>query len=163
MPVHRRELGAYGHPLPPIRVRLAGVRRPKVPGVLARARMAQPPEPPGLPRPPTPTPPIPRGRRRAPLYETGDPREILALVQNYARGRRTIVLSYAKATENDRLITREIEPYSIRLRVTRRRGRARYLYGFCLQHQGIHSFLVQNIRSVRGTNRSYMPRWRVEF
>jgi len=155
---HRRELAVYGLPLPTATGGL-GVRTAKIPQILSRLRLAQPQPP------PEGGPPLPRIRRRqrnVPIYQTGVPREIMGLIQHYARGRRTVTLRYTKITTGE-TVDREVEPYSIRIKNTRVRGRARYFYAFCLMHQTISMFLIDNIQNIKGTNRRYVPRWRIEF
>lgn len=147
---------------------MVGMRTAKIPPLLAR--LPQPtriaPRPPLVARrPPTPPeiPRIPPRRRQVPVRETHDPRDILSMVAAYAKGRRTVVLEYRKATDNQKLVIREGEPYSIRYKNTKDHGRRRYLYMLCLPHNEIHSFIVDNIVSVKGTSRRFVPRWRVEF
>ena len=176
MPAHRSQLVGYGLPLPPAGAATAGGRTSKVAAVLARYRPPAGPRPVGLPPPPRPpagyprpvsrraAPPLVKIRqKKAPAAETSDPRQILDLIGSYARGRRTVVISYRKETANGQVVTRECEPYSIRYKMTQHRGRRRYAMLFCLPHSGIHSFIVDNILSVKGTNRRFVPRWRVEF
>ena len=149
----------HGHPLPPSRRRL-GSRQNKIPGVIARRNQEQRlgnitdlDETQDAPR-------IRRNQRRN--YRTRHQRNILSLIQQYARARRTVVITYLKVTTGE-VVTREIEPYSIRFKMTRN-GRRRYLYGSCGTHGGqIHSFIIENIQQVRGTSNRFAPRWEVEF
>lgn len=88
----------------------------------------------------------------------------MALVGAYARQRRVVMLRYKKATTGE-TVTRYVEPYSVRFKLTKARGRARYFYGWCVSGPtlGIHSFLVSNILAVQGTDQTFSPRYRVEF
>lgn len=76
-----------------------------------------------------------------------------------------ILIQYRKATAGGALVNRAVEPYSLRYRVSKARGRARYFYAYNVQgsEPGIHAYLVENIVSVTITDQTYRPRWRVEF
>jgi predicted DNA-binding transcriptional regulator YafY len=84
------------------------------------------------------------------------------VIQAHAQARRTVILKYRKQ-EDGSLIVREIEPYSIRLKNTRKYGRRRYLYGYDLFRGEIRAFILGNMQSVRGSNNTFSPRWEVEF
>lgn len=124
-----------------------GVRQPKIPVVKVRLLQAGGPR-----RPPQPT----AGPKRVEEFITSDRNQILPTIAAYARGRRTVVLTYRKKTDYDRIRVLEVEPYALRYQNSS-------LYAFCLVHQSIHRFLVSRIVSVRGTNRRFVPRWSVEF
>jgi hypothetical protein len=96
---------------------------------------------------------------------TNDPREIMALIGEFAREKKVIIIQYRKATSNNMLVTRSLEPYALRIKDTKSRGRARFFYAYDVDGPsiGIHSFLVTNIVSVQGTDKTYRPRWPVEF
>lgn len=156
---HRTILQQYGLPLPP-----STARRSRRTGSLVGAEMRrrsttaqrfrrttqgkQPPLPPQ------------RSQQRMPRM-TNKPREFLSEISQSARELKTVTLVYDKITTGERVI-REIEPYSIRYKNTKA-GRRRYLYGWCLTHGEIHSFLVERISSLRTNSRSFQPRWIVEF
>lgn len=162
----RRELEEYGLPLPQVvgfRPPRRGRRQSRVQRTMSMFRTLQAQQAAQQIPQFQPGTRIPRGRRKAPITQTGDPRNIMVLIQEYAKARRTVILTYKKATENGKIVKREVEPYSIRVKTTKRRGRRRYFYSYCYSHMGIHSFLVDNIVSVQGTNRRFIPRWKVEF
>jgi hypothetical protein len=188
---HQNILRGYGLPVPGTS-RVMASRPLKVPALRRRMGAPQGEQPAGIqpiqptpgrpgapaPQPNTPQPNTPqpttappeaepnykvsRSPKSVKVHETNDPRRIMALIQGYAGGRRTVILNYTRATDG-RQVVREVEPYSIRVRTSRTRGTQRYFYGFCLYHQEIHSFLISNITSVRGSPRKYVPRWRVEL
>lgn len=168
MPAHGQQLSGYGIPLPSGKGSLPTNRQGRVLIALQQTRRAMPGPRQQPPLPPTPqdqTQKIPTIKRTAPRVqelETANPRQILDLIGAYAKGRRTVTITYRKATTGE-TVTREVEPYSLRYKTSTKRGRVRFFYGFCLPHGGIHSFLVDNIISVKGTSRRFMPRWLVEF
>lgn len=163
---HRIELSVYGIPLPNAQGRL-GARRPKIPGLIAGARgQNQPVRQTRMPQIPSrrqvkSAPKVPRDIERDEI-ETRRPRDILSQIALSAQGHKRIVITYTKASTGER-VNREIEPYSIRLRPSKARGRARYLYGFHNEHGRIESYLVSNISNVEETDISFSPRWTVEF
>jgi hypothetical protein len=178
---HRIQLQGYGLPLPPLGVIPGSPRVARVPGLLARVAgrlVAQ--RPPGAPPPgPPPTPQgvarptwfrLPRWLQRRPVEPapvgprvTYDPRSILSVIVLSSRNRQMVRIVYRAATKRDLVITRDVEFYSIRYRDTKHGGRRRYLYGFCDQHQKIHSFIVERIMSAEPLPRRFTPRWVVEF
>lgn len=106
-------------------------------------------------------------RKKSPIIQTSNNRKVLAVAQAYAQARKTVVITYKKRTSSDSgpagtIIVRELEPYSIRFRRTQRGGRAKFLFGYCYTHRGIHMFYVNRILHIQGTNRRYVPRWSVE-
>lgn len=112
-----------------------------------------------------PLPPKPRQKRW-----TSDAREIMALISIYGHKRLCVILRYQKvpdsgAPEAGQVVTRMVEPYSVRVKIGRKRGQARYFYGYDVEGPtiGIHSFLISNIQTVIGTDRRYQARWEVEF
>ena len=98
----------------------------------------------GLPLPENPV--YSEGRRlpTAAVHITTDPRMMMSIIQTYAKKRQTEELVYLKETDGT-TVTREIEPYSVRFKITRK-GPRKYLYGFCITHNEIHCFLIRNIR-----------------
>lgn len=152
MPAHRRELELYGLPLPPSTtgVRI-GARQSPVQAALARFRQAYAPQR------------LPLNRKTVPEQTATDTRGIMALISDYAQGRRLVQLTYSKATENGKVVVRLVEPYSVRYRDTRHNGRRRYVYCWCSQHQGIHAFIIDNIISAKGTSGRFIPRWKIEI
>ncbi len=107
------------------------------------------------------TAPVPGGKAW-----TNDPREIMGLISEYAKRKMVVIIRYRKQAENGRVISRAVEPYSIRIRRRRRDGQiVRYFYGYDVNGPtvAIHSFIIGNLVSVQGTNQIYRPRWMVEF
>lgn len=171
-------LGPYGLPTPPTQRRVPASRMSAVQRLMARVAAARAARPRRRQRP-RPNiripPPAPPPQRRQPgakptvktltKQEAGDPRRMLAMIAEYARARKVVVLRYRKVTENGKQVTRGVEPYSLRYRITKKRGRARYFYAYCVWGPtvGIHSFLLDNIDAVIGTDKVYTPKWRVEF
>jgi predicted DNA-binding transcriptional regulator YafY len=96
---------------------------------------------------------------------SADPRDVLATIAEAAKDHKIVMLQYRKATAGGALVNRAVEPYSLRYRSSKTRGRARYLYAYNVagSEEGIHAFLVSNIVSVTITDQTYQPRWRVEF
>jgi len=166
MPAHRQFLEGYGLPLPARGVGRVASRARKIPQILSKARAVRQSAPRRAPQPQPAPQQLPEnlGRRRknTPLYHTSDPRQVMGLIQMYARGRKTVKITYLKVTDGTTVV-REVEPYSIRLRPSRSGGMARYFYAYCLPHGSIHMFLIQNIQRVEGTSRNYVPRWVVEL
>lgn len=156
--VSRRVLERYGLPLSSQSRGRLGARPKRVPRVLAAYRQALARRRYAEPIQET----VPQQRQLFQGREVRNPREMLMVIQAHARARRTVIIRYRKQ-ENSQLIIREIEPYSIRLRNTRQFGRSRYLYGFDLFRGEIRSFIVDNLRGVRGTNNEFTPRWEIEF
>lgn len=74
------------------------------------------------------------------------------------RRRETVLMTYDGKE-------REIEPYSFRYRIRQSDGMGvEYFYGFDrTRGNTIKSFIVDKIASVRGTGRTFMPRYVVEF
>jgi hypothetical protein len=150
-----------------------------------------PPMPPGQTQ--TSMPPMPPARRFIPPYardlDTGipeappeyraapvskemkafetDSRRIVDFLAEAARRRRVAIVRYRKVTGDRAIVTRAIEPYSIRYRMPKSRGyrRTRYLFGYCVNGPtiGIHSFLADNFESATATTQRFSPRWTVEF
>jgi predicted DNA-binding transcriptional regulator YafY len=91
-------------------------------------------------------------------------RDVLGLITFFAQQHRVIRLIYRKLKDGS-TIQRDVEPYSLRYLRTKQGGRARYFYAYDLSPptQGIHSFRMSNILAVEGTNRTFVPRWVVEF
>lgn len=168
-----------GLPMPPDGRRLPYNRVSPVRGLLARSRnmmAAKPKRLPSFAPMPAPMPqrqkpqPIPGQVYKPPAQAktwTANPREIMALIARFARERKVIIIRYKKATAGDQLVTRSVSPYALRYKNTKTRGRARFFYaedsGEGNLTSGIHSFLVNNIVSVQGTDTSYRPKWVVEF
>ena len=102
--------------------------------------------------------------RSQPAYTT-DPRKILSVISTAAKQNLIIIIRYVKKTADNQVITRAVEPYSLRLRQTKSGAKVRYFYGFCANGPtlGIHSFILNNIKSVQITNQRYTPRWVVEL
>lgn len=72
------------------------------------------------------------------------------------RARKTIVIQYRKS--NGQIIEREVEPYSLKQSST-----SILLFGFDLQKQERRSFKVTSIIRFQQTERSFQPRFPVEF
>jgi hypothetical protein len=161
-----------GLPQPPDRRQLPPSRISPVRTLLARYRAAaaQRTNLPKLPTSPLPSqrkPPVPGQKYRPPKEDktwTSSPRDILTLISRYAQQRQVLIIRYRKKATGE-VVTRSIEPYSLRYKVTRRGERNRYLYAYCIDGPtvGIHSFLLGNILSVQATDTTYRPRWKVEF
>ncbi len=168
---HRTILAGYGLPLSEAPATLP-YRQPKVPrfaAAMAARRQAATrgttvPSGRGvLPLPPAAAPRKPPTRiRPSPLQTSDNPRDIMEVIAQYARARRLVTITYRKKTDQNKIITRTCEPYSIRVKITKS-GSNRYFYGYCLPHNEIHSFIIANIVSVVGTNRRFVPRWQVEL
>jgi hypothetical protein len=163
-----------GLPTPPDGRQLPNTRISPVRSLLARMRnAARPIQKPNL----APIPPMIQQKKPQPIpgqiYKppsegkvwTRNPREILALIARFARERKVIIITYKKATAGNQLVTRSVEPYSLRYKNTKTRGRSRFFYGYDVDGPtiGIHSFLLPNIVSVQGTDTIYTPRWVIEF
>ncbi|MDO9580264.1 MAG: PIN domain-containing protein, partial [Bacteroidales bacterium] len=70
---------------------------------------------------------------------------------------KTILIDYTeKDGSNEGL--REVEPYSFRIKKS-----IEFFYGFDIKKNGIRSFLLESINSVKITDNNYTPRWDVEF
>ena len=164
-----------GLPMPPDGRQLAATRVSPVRSLMARVRNAG-----GRNRPLPKLAPMPQMQQQAKpqpipgqVYRppqqgkvwTVDPREIMALIARFARERKVIIIRYQKATDGNRLVTRSVEPYALRYKNTKKRGRVRFFYAYDVDGPttGIHSFLIPNIVSVQGTDTNYSPRWQVEF
>lgn len=156
----------YHLTLPPNRRQLAPTRISKVRALLARVRSAarpavQAPVGPGRRQPVA-------GRLFTPIHpDVREPRTVrdtLSLITVYAQRRKLIQLTYRRI-QDGAIVQRLVEPYSLRFKRTRRGGRARYFFAFDTSPPttGIHSFRMSNILAVLGTNRSFRPRWKVEF
>jgi predicted DNA-binding transcriptional regulator YafY len=92
-------------------------------------------------------------------------RDILGIITFFARKRQVINLIYRRMRDGA-IIQRSVEPYSLRYLRTKFGGRARYFYGYDLTPPtiGIHSFRLNNILAVSGTEGyTFVPRWVVEF
>jgi predicted DNA-binding transcriptional regulator YafY len=134
-------------PIPAVRTRAPGMITP-TPGVPAQV-------------PVTPSPRVPTRVRPSPVLESRDPRDLMGVIAQYGRARKLVQIEYRKQ-KGEQVVTRTCEPYSVRVKVTAT-GPKRYFYGFCLNHGSIHSYLIDRILEVKGTNRRFVPRWRVEF
>ena len=167
----------YGLPLPPNQKQLGATRNSPVRALLARYRgMAQ--RQPGsvagqrpLPKPQVRQPvrpPVVGGKLFTPLTpevkRTRTVRDVLGLITLFARQHKVIRLIYRRMKDGV-MIQRDVEPYSLRYLRTKFGGRARYFYGYDLSPptKGIHSFRMANILAVEGTDRTYVPRWIIEF
>jgi len=80
----------------------------------------------------------------------------LELITREGRAHRTVVIRGYELDGSSE--TREIEPYSLRLK---RRGWL--LYFWCLKHHGLRCLYVQNIVGAQPTGRSFTPRRPVEL
>ena len=165
---HRFELQTYGIPLSKLTGSL-GFRKPKIPSIVARARgktlnlresrfkagvrIQGGKNKVGMG--------IPREIKRDTIKASG-PRDILTQIALSARKRKKVVLLYRKLSTGT-TIKREVEPYSIRLKSTKVRGRARYFYGYHNEQGKIESYLVANILGVEEVDTTFTPRWKVEF
>lgn len=152
MPNYRSQLAAYGLPLPKESTPILASRPSKM---SLRPRVAKPA--------PKPTRKTPTRLRPSPVVESANARDAMTVIAEYAKARKMIELTYRKVGDQNQVIKRICEPYSIRVKMSRHGGKRRYFYAFCANHQGIHSFIIDNIISVKGTNRRFVPRWRVEF
>jgi predicted DNA-binding transcriptional regulator YafY len=70
---------------------------------------------------------------------------------------KTILLDYTEKDGSNEG-PREIEPYSFRTK-----GGQEYFFGFDTHKGGIRSFLITSINSIEITEKTYEPRWPVEF
>jgi predicted DNA-binding transcriptional regulator YafY len=158
MPRHDAVLQSYGHPVPPrgVKFPITGARISRVTRAWADIRTAARPQHlrPKLTQPQRPV------LEKVP--QVIGARDALGVIMQAARQRRTVALTYLKRTTGQTVV-REIEPYSLRYKSTRRAGRHRYLYGFCEFHRSIHSFRVDNIVNARSTDHTFIPRWAIEF
>lgn len=97
---------------------------------------------------------------------TNDPREVMGLIGQYAKRHLVVIIRYRKQAENGRIISRAVEPYSIRIRRRKRDGQiVRYFYGYDVNGPtvAIHSFIISNLVSVQGTDKLFQPRWTIEL
>jgi hypothetical protein len=175
----------YGLALPPNQRQLGAVRNSPVRSLLARYRGLSQRQP-GLMagRRPSAKPQV-RQPARPPviggkLFKPGAPvkpyqvtrtrtvRDALGIITDFARQNKMVRLSYRRMRDGA-VVTRDVEPYSLRYRKSRAGGRARYFYAFDTGPGnsngtiGIHAFRMSNILSVEGTNRIFVPKWIVEF
>gem|GEM_PF-1642605 len=82
--------------------------------------------------------------------------EIIRTIKEAGRQRKVL---WIRAMESDSLIEpRECEPYSFRPKGTEER-----FFFHCYLHNGTRNFLVDNILEVRITDKTYVPRYEVEF
>jgi hypothetical protein len=169
--------GKYGLPLPPNQRQLGLTRNSPVRALLARYRgmgQRQPSllagrMPPAKPQVRQPVrPPVVGGKLFSPIkpevQRTRLVRDVLGLITIFAQQHKIIRLIYRRLRDGA-IIQRDVEPYSLRYLRTKFGGRARYFYAYDLSPptKGIHSFRMSNILAVEGTNRTYVPRWIVEF
>ena len=166
----------YGLPLPRDQRQLGPTRNSPVRALLARYRgmgQRQPALmegriPPAKPQVRPARPPVIGGKLFSPIKpevrRTRLGRDALALITFFAQQHRVIRLIYRRLRDGA-MIQRDVEPYSLRYLKTKRGGRARYFYAYDLSPPtlGIHSFRMSNILAVEGTNRTFVPRWVVEF
>ena len=149
-----KPLNGYSLPLPPSKRQLPSNRQSPVRAVLARWRNASR----KIQQPSSKRPLV-----RPQIYT--DMRGILDILGKAARENKLVRITYRKATANQMLVSRLIEPYSLRYKMTAVRGRARYLYAHCSAGPtvGTHTFLVENIVSAEKTEETYTPKWRIEL
>ena len=167
----------YGLPLPRDQRQLGPTRISPVRALLARYRgmgQRQPAlmagrTPPAKPQVRQPArPPVVGGKLFTPIkpevQRTRIVRDVLGLITIFARQHKVIRLIYRRLRDGA-MIQRDVEPYSLRYLRTRRGGRARYFYAYDLSPPtvGIHSFRMSNILAVEGTDKTFTPRWVVEF
>ena len=82
--------------------------------------------------------------------------EIVDVIAKAGRERK---LLWIRAQETDGTVEpREVEPYSFRPKGTTDR-----FFFYCLLHQGVRNFRIENIMEVRVTERAFVPRYPVEF
>ena len=82
--------------------------------------------------------------------------EIVGTIQAAGRQRRVL---WIRAVERDGSIEpRECEPYSFRPKGTHEK-----FFFHCYLHNGTRNFAVDKILEVRITDRSFIPRYEVEF
>lgn len=176
-------IAQYGLPIPPPQQIFPGRRVSRLQGMLRRIlakprprtrfvipnapRSFSPIKPTIAPVGPSSTPKQYRPtvpNKQLPAYTT-DARQVMVLIAAYAKRNLICIVRYRKKTENNVVVTRAIEPYSVRLRTLKNGSKVRYLYGYCVNGPtvGIHSFIIPNILSIQGTNQRYTPRWVVEF
>lgn len=168
---------SYNLPLPRDQRQLGATRNSPVRALLARYRgmgQRQPAAmagrtPPAKPQVRQPVrPPVVGGKLFSPIRPevqlTRRVRDVLGLITIFAQQHKIIRLIYRRMKDGV-IIQRDVEPYSLRYLRTKRGGRARYFYGYDLSPPtiGIHSFRMSNIMAVEGTNRTFVPRWIVEF
>jgi hypothetical protein len=155
------DLYGYGLPLPG-RTGSLGNRAPKIPGIIAASRGNRPrPQRVDFQNIVTPKQAfIPRDVNRQNI-RVSSPRDILSIIAENAKSQKRVIIRYQKVSTGE-VVDREIEPYSLRLKMTKN-GRVRYLYGFHVDHGKIESYRVDNIESVAPTTATFLPRWVIEF
>lgn len=83
------------------------------------------------------------------------PDAILTALRTYGKARQTVRLRYRRKRDG-KVREYEIEPYSLRDRGTA-------LYGYDVRDRRIKRFLRGRILTVRPTDRTFQPRWKVEL
>jgi predicted DNA-binding transcriptional regulator YafY len=82
--------------------------------------------------------------------------EIIDTIEQAGRERKIL---WIKAREADGTVEpREVEPYSFRPKGTKER----FLF-YCLLHKGTRNFKIENIIEVHITDKTFVPRYDVEF
>ena len=82
--------------------------------------------------------------------------QIIETIAKAGRDRKVLLV---EAKEFDGTIEkREVEPYSFRPK-----GTTEKFFFYCLLHNGIRNFRVMNIIEVRITDKTFVPRYEVEF
>ena len=85
-----------------------------------------------------------------------DQQEVIDTIEQAGRERKIL---WIKASEADGTVEpREVEPYSFRPKGTKER-----FFCYCLLHNGTRNFKVKNIIEVRITEKTFVPRFEVEF
>lgn len=82
--------------------------------------------------------------------------QIIETIKDAGRKRRVL---WIRALEKDGTVEpREVEPYSFRPK-----GSYQRFYFYCFLHNGTRNFVVDHILEVRITDKSFNPRYEVEF
>jgi predicted DNA-binding transcriptional regulator YafY len=81
------------------------------------------------------------------------------IVDTIVRAGRERKILWVKAFESDGTVEpREVEPYSFRPK-----GSTERFFFYCLLHKGTRNFKLANILEVRITEKTFVPRYDVEF
>ncbi len=82
-------------------------------------------------------------------------------IREGALRQKQLIITYTKTTNND---TKKyiIAPYSYRVRKLKA-GKRKMLYAYDMEAKKIKSFAVRNIKKVALTDRSFKPKWNIEF
>ena len=83
--------------------------------------------------------------------------ELLYVIRQAAHAHKTLIIEYQP---KERVVyeQREVEPFSFRPEGTTER-----LMAWDVDKQGVRSFITENIRSVRMTERTFIPKYPIEL